>query len=124
MGIMTTTTGVLFKKADTIAMGTMRRNCAPASVVGLPNSLPMYQSRAPVTEMPSATIKRAYIEEKQKGKQGGETMHLSYHCSCSALMRSYHDGKDSFIGKTFESFVNGDYSSRHSEGQRHKHDSI
>ena len=55
MGIITATTGVLFKKPDTNAMGTIRRTCAPAIVRGLPSSLDMYQSKPPVALIPAAT---------------------------------------------------------------------
>ena len=57
MGIMTATTGVLLRKAETTAIGIMRRSCAPAMVVGCPRSLDMYQSRPPVALIPAATTK-------------------------------------------------------------------
>eukprot|EP00545_Synedropsis_sp_CCMP1620_P001749 CAMPEP_0119018666 /NCGR_PEP_ID=MMETSP1176-20130426/19983_1 /TAXON_ID=265551 /ORGANISM="Synedropsis recta cf, Strain CCMP1620" /LENGTH=110 /DNA_ID=CAMNT_0006972715 /DNA_START=64 /DNA_END=396 /DNA_ORIENTATION=- len=52
---MTATTGVLLRNAEMTAIGIMSRNCAPATVVGRPNNRPMYQSKAPVTEIPCAT---------------------------------------------------------------------
>ena len=58
MGIMTATTGVLLRNALTIAMGSMSRSCAPATVRGRPRSLPMYQSRPPVALIPAATTNR------------------------------------------------------------------
>ena len=54
---MTATTGVLLRKAETTAIGIMRRSCAPAMVVGCPRSLDMYQSRPPVALIPAATTK-------------------------------------------------------------------
>eukprot|EP00957_Ditylum_brightwellii_P007265 552449-Ditylum_brightwellii.AAC.1 len=48
IGIITATTGVLFKKADMMAMGSMRRNCAAAVDFGRPRRFPIYQSSAPV----------------------------------------------------------------------------
>ena len=41
IGIMIATTGVLFRNAETNAMGTMRRICADAASFGWPNSRPM-----------------------------------------------------------------------------------
>ena len=58
MGIMTATTGVLLRNALTMAMGSMSRSCAPATVRGRPRSLPMYQSRPPVALIPAATTNR------------------------------------------------------------------
>ena len=55
MGIITATTGVLFRNPDVSAMGTISRSCAPAIVRGLPSSLDMYQSRPPVALIPAAT---------------------------------------------------------------------
>mmetsp|Transcript_26954 Transcript_26954/g.39911 ORF Transcript_26954/g.39911 Transcript_26954/m.39911 type:complete len:346 (+) Transcript_26954:1811-2848(+) len=48
IGIMTTTTGVLLRKALTMAIGSMSLSCAPAALLGRPSIFPMYQSRAPV----------------------------------------------------------------------------
>mmetsp|Transcript_688 Transcript_688/g.968 ORF Transcript_688/g.968 Transcript_688/m.968 type:complete len:205 (-) Transcript_688:412-1026(-) len=55
IGIITTTTGVLFKNALMKAIGIINFNCAAAVLFGLPNNLPMYQSNAPVCEIPAAT---------------------------------------------------------------------
>ena len=41
MGIMMATTGVLFRNAETMATGTIRRIWAEAALLGLPRSLPM-----------------------------------------------------------------------------------
>jgi len=55
MGIITATTGVLLRKAETRAMGSMRRSWVVARVDGWPRSLDMYQSRPPVCDIPAAT---------------------------------------------------------------------
>mmetsp|Transcript_10992 Transcript_10992/g.24602 ORF Transcript_10992/g.24602 Transcript_10992/m.24602 type:complete len:337 (+) Transcript_10992:3275-4285(+) len=59
MGIITATTGVLLRNADTMDMGTIRRSWAEAGDRGRPRSLPIYQSRAPVWDIPAATTNRA-----------------------------------------------------------------
>mmetsp|Transcript_29976 Transcript_29976/g.71301 ORF Transcript_29976/g.71301 Transcript_29976/m.71301 type:complete len:253 (+) Transcript_29976:2807-3565(+) len=57
IGIMITTTGVLFKKAEIIAIGIMRRSWAACVFTGCPSSFDMYQSRPPVSCIPAATTK-------------------------------------------------------------------
>ena len=59
IGIMTATTGVLFKNADIMAIGIINRICADAIVFGLPKKRPMYQSKPPVLDMPCATTNKA-----------------------------------------------------------------
>ena len=41
IGIIIATTGVLFKNAETMAMGIINLNCASATDLGFPNSFPM-----------------------------------------------------------------------------------
>ena len=59
IGIITATTGVLFKNADIIAIGNINRICADAIVFGLPKKRPMYQSKPPVLDIPCATTNKA-----------------------------------------------------------------
>mmetsp|Transcript_18082 Transcript_18082/g.39411 ORF Transcript_18082/g.39411 Transcript_18082/m.39411 type:complete len:234 (+) Transcript_18082:3276-3977(+) len=58
IGIITATTGVLFKKAEIIAMGIINRDCADATVLGRPSNFDIYQSSAPVLLIPSATTNK------------------------------------------------------------------
>ena len=58
IGIITATTGVLFKNPLTHAIGSINRNCAPAGV-RFPSTFPMYQSSPPVALIPAATTNSA-----------------------------------------------------------------
>ena len=64
IGIITATTGVLFKNPLTHATGIINRNCAPAVVLGFPKSFPMYQSSPPVALIPAATTNSAATVSK------------------------------------------------------------
>ena len=67
IGIMSATTGVLFRKADQNPTGSIMRIWAPAEVLGRPRTRRKNASSAPVCVIPSATANSALRAGTESG---------------------------------------------------------